>query len=123
MGDDAVEHAGADDHAAGMLAEMAGQILHAHAQVKIVGDARMTNVEAGLSEVVGECVVGAAPLPMANERGKARELIFVEAEGLADFARGGAASVADDVGGHGGAEFAVVLIDVLNDLLAVIAGG
>jgi hypothetical protein len=30
-GDDAVEHAGADDHAAGVLAEMAGQVLHAHA--------------------------------------------------------------------------------------------
>jgi hypothetical protein len=60
---------------------------------------------------------------MADERGEARELIFIEAEGLADFARGGAAAIADDVGGHGCAEFAVALVDVLDDLLALIAGG
>ncbi len=47
----------------------------------------------------------------------------VEAEGFADFAGGGFSAVGDDVGGHGGAELAVALVDVLDGLLALVAGG
>ena len=48
---------------------------------------------------------------------------LIEAEGFADFAGGGFAAVGDDVGGHGGAEFAVALVDVLDGLLAFFFGG
>ena len=82
----------------------------------------MARIKACLLEVTGERVVFPAPLPVAYQTGEARELIFGEAERLADFACGGAAALADDVGGHGGAELAVALVDVLNDLLALIAG-
>ncbi len=47
----------------------------------------------------------------------------IEAQRLADFARGGASAIGDDVGGHGRAEFAVALVDVLDDALALIAAG
>ena len=47
----------------------------------------------------------------------------LKAQRLADFARGGAAAVGDDVGGHGGAELAVALVDVLDGALALIAAG
>ena len=66
-GDDAIQHSGADDHAAGVLAEMARQVLHAQAQVEIARDARMTDVEAGLIEVARHGVVFAAPLPVAHQ--------------------------------------------------------
>ena len=56
-GDDAIQHAGADDHAAGVLAEMARQVLHAHAEVEIARNARMADVEAGLLEVARHGVV------------------------------------------------------------------
>src|SRR6185312_13254319 len=46
-----------------------------------------------------------------------------EAERLADFACGGASAIGDDVGGHGGAELAEALVDVLDGLLALIAAG
>ena len=51
------------------------------------------------------------------------ERFGIEAERLADFARGGAAAIGDDVGGHGGAEFAVALVDILDGALALIAAG
>ena len=47
----------------------------------------------------------------------------IEAQRLAHFARGRAAAIGDDVGGHGGAELAVALVDVLDDALALIAAG
>ena len=52
-----VQLALADDHAAGVLAEMAWQVLHAHAELKILGDARMLQVEAGVMEAMRHGVV------------------------------------------------------------------
>ena len=75
------------------------------------------------SKLAGHGVVGAAPLPVAYQAGEAGELLVFEAERLAYFARRGTAAIADDVGGHGCAELAIALVDVLDDLLAVIAGG
>ncbi len=103
--------------------EVARQVLHALAELDILGDAAVLDVEAGVSEVVAERLVFAAPLPMADEAGEAAERFFVEAERLADLARGGLAAIGDDVGGHGRAEFAVALVDVLDGLLALVAGG
>ncbi len=48
---------------------------------------------------------------------------FVEPERFADLARGRAAAIADDVGRHGRAQRAVALVDVLDDLLTVVARG
>src|ERR1035438_5466882 len=82
----------------------------------------MADVEACLLKVMGHGVVRAAPLPMADEAGEAGELFFIEAQGLADLASCRAAAIGDDVGGHGGAEGAVAFVDVLDHLLAMVAG-
>ena len=58
-----------------------------------------------------------------GEAGDLVECLHVEAEDLADFARGEAAAVGDDVGGHGGAALAVALVDVLDDAFALFAAG
>ena len=44
-----------------------------------------------------------------------------EAQHLADLAHGAARAVGDHVGGHRGAAFSVAAIDVLDDLLALVA--
>ena len=46
-----------------------------------------------------------------------------EAQRLAHFARGGAAAIGDDVGGHGRAQLAEALVDVLDGALALVAAG
>ena len=46
-----------------------------------------------------------------------------EAQRLAHFARGGAPAIGDDVGGHGGAQLAEALVDVLDGALALVAAG
>ena len=69
-GDNAVEHACADDHSAGVLAEMAGEVCRFGAELEVFGDAGMAHVEAGIVEVVVHGVVGAAPLPVADEAGE-----------------------------------------------------
>jgi len=78
-GDNAIEHSGADNHAAGVLAKMARQVLHAQAEVKVMSDARMANVETCLREVVGHGIVFAAPLPMTHKARQPRQLILLEA--------------------------------------------
>ena len=52
-GHDGIELAGADDHAAGVLSEMARQVLHALAQLDVLGDAAMLDVEARRRESCG----------------------------------------------------------------------
>src|SRR3954468_1685650 len=74
-------------------------------------------------ELAFERVVWTLVFPGANEFGNAVEGVGVEVKGLADLACGGASAIGDDVGGHGGAEFSVTLVDVLNDALALVAAG
>ncbi len=51
------------------------------------------------------------------------ERFRIEAQRLAHFSRGHAVAVGDDVGGHGGAELAVTLVDVLDNFFAFVAAG
>ena len=87
----------------------------------------MAKVEAGVLpgdlNVAARRVVFVFPLPGADEFAEAVEGCGIEAERLAGFAGGGASAVGDDVGGHGGAELAVALIDVLNGALALRSAG
>ena len=59
----------------------------------------------------------------AHQAGEARDHLLFKAERLAHFARGRAAAIGDDVGGHGRAECTVVLVAILDHLFALIAGG
>ena len=60
------------------------------------------------------------PAPGSDRRSSVADF---EAQRLADFARGRAAAIGDDVGGHGRAQLAVALVDVLDGALALIAAG
>ncbi len=51
------------------------------------------------------------------------DLFERKAQGLADLARRRPCAVGDDIGGHGGAVRPVALVDVLDDLFALVAGG
>src|SRR5260370_40554269 len=79
---------------------MTREIVHADAEIEMVRDARMTDVEACLRKMFGHGVVYSAPLPVTNETGESPDLLLFKAQRLADFARSGAAAIADDVGGH-----------------------
>ena len=77
----------ADDHAARVLAEVTGQILNAHAQLQILGDARMLDVEARVPEGVRHGVVLAAPLPVAHQVRQPAQRLLIEPQRFARLAR------------------------------------
>src|ERR1700683_1875913 len=79
--------------------------------------------KAGFAELALGSVLGVRPAPRRNQRRDAREIIFWKPQNLTDVAHGRAATIGDDVGGHGGAELAVALVDVLDGALALIAAG
>jgi len=83
----------------------------------------MIHVEAGVFEIGLPIVFGAAPFELTDEAGEPVDGFGVKAESFADFARGGAAAIGDDVGGHGGAELAVTVVDILNSFFALVAAG
>ena len=70
QGDDPVELALADDHAAGVLAEMPRQFLHALTELQVFGDAAMAKVEAGVLKLVAERLAFLPPLPLTHEAEK-----------------------------------------------------
>ena len=60
-------------------------------------------------------------LELVHHLGQPIDERWIEAQRLADLARGAASAIGDDVGRHAGAVPAVFLVDVLNDALAAIA--
>ncbi len=120
---DGIELSLADDHAAGVLAEMARHVLHGEAEFVIFAQAGMVEVESGVAETAVEGVVLVAKFPGGDSGGNFLERFRIEAERLAHFARSHAVAVSDDVGGHGGAALAVTLVDMLDDFFALVAAG
>lgn len=136
-GDDGVEAGVADDHASGVLAEVAG-----------VGEDGFVEVDEGCEAGVGcgdadfgewvDWVIGyrRRGVRVALRRfffGRRRDAyaplgefvgeVFGEAEDFGHLAKGGAGAVGDDVGGHGGPAGSVFFEDVLDDCFAAVAGG
>src|SRR5205807_900860 len=68
-------------------------------------------------------VFGILPFPGANQSRQAIDRRHLEAQRLADLARSRAPAIGDDIGGHGGAQLAVPLVNILNDALALVAAG
>ena len=118
-----IELALADHHAAGVLAQVPGQVLRRFAQLEELADAGMAEVEAGVGELALAGVFRVLVFPVADGRGQAPQGFGIEAQHLAHLARGRAPAVGDDVGGHGGAALAVAPVEVLDDALALLAGG
>ena len=118
---DGIELALADDHAAGMLPEVARQVLDAQPQLGERAHARHVERQPGGGEVAAERLVRVDELEVVHHLRQRVDLLLVERQRLAHLARGAAAAVGDDVGGHRRAEPPVFLVDVLDDALAAIA--
>ena len=101
---------------------MTRQIVHPRAELEIIGNAGMTYIESRLIKVFRHRVVCAAPLPMTNETGEFGELLFIKAECFSHFPCSGAATVSNHICCHGRTKRAIMLVDVLNDAFAMIAG-
>src|SRR5215472_1562567 len=83
----------------------------------------MLDVETCVMEMTRQRVILVFVFPCANKAGQAAERFRIERQSFADFAGRGTAAIADDVGGHGCAEFAVTFIDMLDGALALISTG
>src|SRR6185295_14267153 len=104
-----------------MLPEVARQILHARPEIAEESDTRILQIEPGRREMARQRVCRVDVLEAVHRAGEPVDLRLVESQRLPRFPRRAAASIRDDVRGHAGAQFAVSLIDVLNDLLPAIA--
>ena len=126
QGDHLVEAAGGDHHAAGVLPEVAGEVVDARPQVHEMLEALLLGVEAGGGELGGErlllAVVGVVA-PVAELAGELVDLLLVVAEDLGHLAGGGAVAVGDHGRRHRRAVGAVALVDVLDHPLALVPRG
>ena len=113
------------DHAARMLAEVAGKVVDLPPQPLEVLDPAGRGVETNCGQFAVEiaCPLGDLDGHMAAEAfGDAAHLFERETQCLADLARCRTRAVGDHVGGHRGAVRTVALIHVLDDSLTLIAG-
>src|SRR5580658_4404977 len=107
-----------------MLPEMARQILDGHVQIQKLSNQRMfLRRKSRFGELALGGFLGIHPAPGWNQRRDAREILFREAQHFTDVAHRRAASISDDVGGHGCAELSVTRVNKLDDALALIAAG
>src|SRR5579863_2351447 len=121
--DDGIELSLADDHAAGVLAEMAGHVLHSEAEFVIFAQARVGEIKAGVAESTVERVVFVAEFPGGDCCGNFGECFGIESESLAHFTGSHAIAIGDDIGGHGGATLAIPLVNVLDNFFALVTAG
>src|SRR5206468_7427009 len=109
------------DHASRMLAEMTGQVLDPRPEMGKVTHHRRLRIAAGLPEMNEERIARILVLPVAHQP---RETIAEgggQPERFAHLAGRAPAAIRDDVRGHGRAQPAVTLVDVLDHLLTPIA--
>src|SRR5579859_4366311 len=104
-----------------MLAKVSRQILNPFAQLPVLSDARMVQVEANLLEMVFEVIRGTAPFATVHHARKLVESVLIESKSFAHLSRGRAVTISNDVRRHCGAELSVPLIDVLNRLLSLVS--
>ena len=100
-GNDVVEAAMAHHHPAGVLAKMPRQILDLLPQRSKELNRRIVVVETDFAQVSLERFLGIDPLEMVHDLGQPIDLLGLEREHFANFARGAAAAIRDDIGGHG----------------------
>src|SRR5207249_4995744 len=104
-----------------MLAQVSWQILNAFAQLPVLSDARMVQVEANLLKMIFEIVRWAVPLSAVHHARKLVESVLIESKSFAHLSRGRAVAISNDVRRHCRAELAVPLIHVLNRLLSLVS--
>ena len=79
---------------------MPRQILNPHPELPEELNRRMLMIDADVPEVALERFLGVDPLEVIHHLGKPIDLLHVERQGFADFARGAPAAIRDDVRGH-----------------------
>src|SRR3954454_5099469 len=104
-----------------MLAQVPRQILHALIKLEEFFDARLPQVQTRIAKLPLAGIVWIFPFPRVDERRQTRERFVVEVERLADFTRGRAPAISNDVRRHRRPEFSVAFVNVLNRLLALLA--
>ena len=102
---------------------MSRQILHGQAKLEELAYAGMSKIETGIAKLPLQRIARVFVLPRTHQAGKTVQGLAIEAERLADLARRRTATIRDDIGCHGSAQFAVALIHILNGTLALIATG
>ena len=90
----------AHHHPAGVLAKMPRQVLDLLPQRSKELNRRIVVVETDLAQVSLERFLGIDPLEMVHDLGQPIDVLGLEREHFANFARGAPASIGDDVGGH-----------------------
>src|SRR5438477_6141586 len=104
-----------------MLAQVSWQILNTFAQLPVLSDARMVQIEANLLKMIFEIVRWAAPFSAVHHARKLVESVLFESKSFAHLSRSRALTISNDVRRHCGAELAISLIHVLNHLLSLVS--
>src|SRR5882724_4177886 len=104
-----------------MLAQVSWQILNAFAQLPVLSDARMVQVEANLLKMIVEIVRWAAPFSAVHHARKLIQRLLIESKSFAHLSRSRAVTISNDVRRHCGAKLAVPLINVLNCFLSLVS--
>src|SRR5687767_4241565 len=105
-----------------MLPEMPRQSVDGAIQRDEGRHAGMIGGKAGFLDLRAQ-VHGVREIAIGEERGKAIQNVPLKIEGLANFTRGAAATIGNDVRGHGCAVLAVTLVNFLDHPLAPITAG
>src|SRR5262245_51949365 len=103
-----------------MLAEMPRQILDLPPQLRELLIAGILRIETGLPQIARNRLVRIDELELSHQPGQPIDILLRQLQDFAELACRAAASVRNDIGGHRGAEFAVTLVDILDDTLALI---
>src|SRR5438552_13028576 len=104
-----------------MLAQVSWQILNAFAQLPILSDARMVQVEANLLKMIFEIIRWAAPFSAVHDARKPIQRLLIESKSFAYLSRSRAVTISNHVRGHCGAELPIPLIHVLNRLFSLVS--
>ena len=110
----------ANNHPAGMLAEMARQSVNRLIQPNEGRHARMRFRQTGLLDLRLQ-IERVRKIAVREKMRETIENVRRKIERLADLARGAASAISDDVRGHGRAVFAVTPVNFLDHALAPIA--
>ena len=105
-----------------MLAQMARQTVNRAIEFNEGVGARMMAGQTSLLHLGGE-FEGVRVIAIRKQIGKSVDDVVGDVQRFADFARGAASAIGNDVGGHGRAVFAVTAINFLDDALTPVAAG
>src|SRR5215471_7240383 len=102
---------------------MAREVLHSQTEFVVFAQARMVEVESGIAETAVQRVVLVTEFPGSDGGRNFRERFGIKSQGLAHFPCSHPVAIGDDIRSHGGAAFSVLLVEILDDLFALVAAG